>query len=320
MSVRTAQAVTLWQATIRSVGWPPALAAVLVVTGLTVWWRGAFDALGSAVTIVRVAAVLLALGAGFVLDDAAAPSVAASPTPLWWRRMIRYGIAAVFVLPAWATLIGYAYQRQPEVPAARLTLELTVLVICGLATAGAAARWFDTNHPGTTAALSVLGFVLLAAYLPPRFGLFASPGSSAWGPSALRWAGVLAVLLAVLVASSHDPARPSPRRALRRTSPAVAGGGLVSDGAAGGSGLLECLGDEVRHGVGAHVGDHVPGSGDGLHGRGGAVVEDGALAVGDAGLVLLAVDHPGPYARLAQWDNAIVAGAPTAPFGPTVLS
>ena len=64
--------------------------------------------------------------------------------------------------------------------------------------------------------------------------------------------------------------------------------------------LVECLGDEVRHDVGARVGDHVACCGDRLDGRGGAGVEDRALGVGEADLVLFAVDHPGPCTGLAQ--------------------
>jgi len=215
MSIRADQVVALRRATVRSVRWPPALAAVLVVTGLATWQDEAFDAPGSALFMGRMVAVLLALGAVFVLDDAAAVSVAASPTPLWWRRMVRYGVAALFVVPAWAGFLAYALSRQRELPWLRMTLELTVLVTFGLAVAGAAARWWDANDPGMTAALTVLGLAFVVAYLPPRFAFFTAPGSPAWQPSAFRWIGLLLAGLAVLVASSRDPAR-TRRRVLVR--------------------------------------------------------------------------------------------------------
>jgi hypothetical protein len=44
------------------VRWPPALAAVLVVAGLAAWQDERFDALGSALVMTRLSAVLLALG------------------------------------------------------------------------------------------------------------------------------------------------------------------------------------------------------------------------------------------------------------------
>jgi len=218
MNVRADQVVALRRATIRSVRWPPALAAALVVTGLATWQDEAFDALGSALLMVRAIAVLLALGAVFVLDDAAAVSVAASPTPLWWRRMLRCGVAIVFVLPAWAAVLAYAHWQQPELPWLRLTLELAVLVTFGLAVGGAATRWLDASDTGMTAALAVLGFTFIGAHLPLRFALFAAPRSPPWQASTLRWAGVLIAAVAVIVATTRDPARARPTARSRRTA------------------------------------------------------------------------------------------------------
>ncbi len=174
MSLRADQAVVLRRATIRSVRWSPALAAVLVVTAAA-WQDERFDALGSALLMTRLSAILLVLGAVFVLDDAAAVTVAASPTPLWWRQMLRYGVAAVFVLPAWAVMLAYAYSQQPGLPWLRLTLELTVLVTFGFAIGDAALRWLDVNEPGMTAALAVLGFTFIGLHLPMRIALLPRP-------------------------------------------------------------------------------------------------------------------------------------------------
>lgn len=207
MTIRAVQAMALRRATVRSVRWPPALAAVLLVAGLAIWQDEAFGSHGSALLMARTVAVVLALGAVFVLDDAAAVSVAPSPSPLWWRRMLRYGVAVLFVVPAWAGLLGYALSRQPELPWPRMTLELTALVIFGLAVAAASVRWFDATDPGMTASLGVLGLVFVIAHLPPRLALFAAPSSAAWQPSSLRWAALLLVALAVLTVASRDPAK-----------------------------------------------------------------------------------------------------------------
>ena len=63
---------------------------------------------------------------------------------------------------------------------------------------------------------------------------------------------------------------------------------------------MECLGNEVRHDVEARDGDEVACPGDCQDGRDRAVIEDRALSVGEADIVLLAIDHPGPCAGLAQ--------------------
>lgn len=180
--------------------------------GLVTWKRSAFDNPGSALGMVRLVAVVLAAGAVFVLDDAAAATVAASPTPLWWRRMLRYVVAAVFVLPAWVAVLAYAHTHQPELPWPRVTLELTVLATFGFAVGGTAIRWLDAGDPGTAAALSVLGFTFIGAELPQRLALFDVPDLQPWPPSTLRWVTVLVAAVVVLVVTTRDPARARPRR------------------------------------------------------------------------------------------------------------
>ncbi len=207
MSTRLAQALALRRATVRSVRWPPALAAVALVTVLTTWKPEAFDDRGSATVVLRAIAVLLAVGAVFVMDDSAEISVAAAPTPLWWRRMLRYAVAACFVVPTWVAAVSYAHAQQAQVPWLRLTLELAALVTLGFAVASAAARWWAAIEPGMTAALALLGFTFIAAHLPARLALFTDPGTGIWQLSTLRWAGLLITASLVLAASSRDPGR-----------------------------------------------------------------------------------------------------------------
>lgn len=207
MSIRADQALALRRATVRSVRWPPALVAVVFVAGLVAWKHEALSESGPVLVVLRIVAILLALGAVFVLEDDAAVSVASSPTPLWWRRALRCAVAAAIAVPAWAAVLTYAHSRAPELPWLRLSLELAVLVTVGLAVAGVVSRRLDVLDSGTTAALAVLGFALTAAYLPARLALFTAPGSPAWDPSTLRWAGMLLVAATVLAVSTLDPAR-----------------------------------------------------------------------------------------------------------------
>lgn len=207
MRWRVDQALALRGATLRSVRWPPALVAVALVGGLASWRHEMFEGgRASAVAMLRIVAVLLAMGAAFVLDDAAAASEAAAPTPLWWRRALRCAVVAAFVLPAWAALVMFARSRQDGLPWARPTLELAALVMIGLAVGAAAIRWRDADEPGMIAALAVLGGTLAIAQLPPRYALFVSPGSPHWGSSAVGWAALLVVATAVFAAATRDPA------------------------------------------------------------------------------------------------------------------
>lgn len=204
--VRTRQAAALRGATFRSVRWPPALAAVGLAAVLLSRWDGAFETPGSALFAVRTVVVLLALGTMFILDDDAAGTVAAGPTPLWWRRALRYGVAAAVVLPAWVGVLSYAHARRPELPVARLTLELSALVAVGLAVAAGATRWRHVPDPGIAAALAVLGLTVCVAHLPDVFALFTAPGSASWQWSTIRWVVVLVGAVMVLAAATRDPA------------------------------------------------------------------------------------------------------------------
>lgn len=214
VNVRTRQVTALRRPTVRSVWWPPALVAALLAPVLLVWRDDAMDEAGSALVLVRMIAVLLAIGAVFVLDDDAAVTVAASPTPLSWRRALRYGAAAVLLLPAWAGVLVYAQARQPELPAMRLTLELATLALLGLAFAAAATRWWGVSDPGMGAALVVLGVSLAGALAPSPLALFTSPGAEAWQPSTIRWTSLLLGAVSLLAVATRDPAvtfrQPSP--------------------------------------------------------------------------------------------------------------
>ena len=215
MNLRWAQAVALRGATAHSVRWQPLVGSCLVVGALMAWQDAALDRPGRAQAVLRCAAILLAAGVVGVTDDAAAVSVAASPTPLWWRRLLRYAVAAAFALPTWVAVVGRGVERRPGLAWPRLTLELAALVVLGLAAAAVAARRSDAADPGLAGAVSVLGFAMLVVYLPPRLALFTSPDAAGWQPSTLRWTVTLLAASAVLLAATRDPAARTRWRVLR---------------------------------------------------------------------------------------------------------
>jgi hypothetical protein len=52
--------------------------------------------------------VLIALGTTSVLDDPASSLVASSPSPLWWRRAVRLGLAAPLTSGLWWAVTSVA--------------------------------------------------------------------------------------------------------------------------------------------------------------------------------------------------------------------
>src|SRR5439155_21134510 len=86
----------------RSIRWPP-LGVAALLSLLIVALRHGHQAAGP----MQAAAVLLAGGTGFVLDDPAAEILAASPTPLARRRCLRLLLVVPAVTLLWGLLLGW---------------------------------------------------------------------------------------------------------------------------------------------------------------------------------------------------------------------
>lgn len=196
---------------------------------------------------VRLAAVALALGAGLVLDDPAAETLAATPTTLAARRALRLLLAVPVLGAAWILVLGLSAQRLPmpaaaatdpsgampaggvttavvgtgEMPAGGFTLELAGMVAAALAVAALAIRVLgDGRVGGVVAGPALLALLGAALRLPGRWALFAPhPAHPVWAGAQGRWLLALLVATTVLTAASRDPAaRLRPRRANQRGS------------------------------------------------------------------------------------------------------
>ena len=201
---RARQARLLAAPTVRLASWRalPAAAAVAVAVVQ-------FD--GPQVTELRMAAIALCIAAAFVLDDPAAQSLAASPTPLLLRRLLR----TTLVLPLVAALWAIVLWRAGESFTTALTFELVAMLVVTLAVAAAATALVPDGRGGLAAG-PVLLIMLTAALLmlPSAWTLFArDPTDPAWQASHNRWALLLAIGVATFLAASRDPAA---RRSLRR--------------------------------------------------------------------------------------------------------
>ena len=156
-------------------------------------------------------------GIGFALDDPAAEMVAASPSTLARRRVVRIVLAATFTLVAW-TMIAVAVGASPaeRFPAAEIVMELIALAAMGLATSAAVQR--HTGSPGgPTAALAVLvGPVFMLGVVFRDVRVFPSlvPGQD----MRERWVWVAIAALVALLRTSRDPVAPADlvRRGSRR--------------------------------------------------------------------------------------------------------
>jgi hypothetical protein len=191
---------------VRSVRLAPFGPAVAAVVVLLVCRRGGTpDALGD----LRVLALLLALGSGYVLDDGAAVTLQASPYGLARRLGVRIGCAAAVVVPLWMPMLAYLLRSAPAGDRWAVGLGLTAELAAALAVVWAVAAWcrrrgFD--HPGIITTPALLASLVLAASIS-RAPMLVGPGPQ-WTPAHLRWSGVLIVATGVLLAGMRDPAAP----------------------------------------------------------------------------------------------------------------
>ena len=164
---------------------------------------------GPQVIELRLAAIALCLAAAFVLDDPAAQSLAASPSPLLFRRLLRTTLLLPLVAGLWAIVLWHA----GESATTALTIELATMLAVVLAAAAAATPWVADGRGGLAAAPTLL--IMLAAallVLPAAWTLFArDPADPAWEAAHIRWALVLALAVATLLVASRDPANRRPR-------------------------------------------------------------------------------------------------------------
>lgn len=218
---RTVQLRALLPALVRSARWQPLFGATVAAVVL-LWWRRADvgDPVG-AVWLLRAVAVLLALGLVFALDDRTRPTVAAVPTPLWWRASMRLLVLGLPAAVVWVAVLAWVGSHvDGTLPVAGLTVEAATLAAVGAAVAGALAAWRGTSEPGGYAGPVLLGLALTLPRLPERVALAVLPGAG-WGGAHARWSSLLALAAFVLLAGLRDPASPW----LRRPRQAVEGEG-----------------------------------------------------------------------------------------------
>ncbi len=161
-------------------------------------------------------ALALCIGAALLLDDDAAVTVAASPTSLARRRLLRVGLALPLLGAVWAASLWYATSADgawygPSARAA-LSLQLAAMVALTLAASAVALRAMPGEQGGWSAAAMPLALLGLALALPPRVGLLVQPGDERWHGAQQRWAVLLAIGLVVLLWAGREPSR---RRAVQ---------------------------------------------------------------------------------------------------------
>lgn len=160
------------------------------------------------VLALRIAAIFLALGAAFVLDDPTEETTGHFPTPRWLRRAVRVGLVAPVVVLTWAMLVPLAMRSSVDpdpFPTGALTLELATLVIASLAISAASARFVAEAMGGVAAGPILLGLVAGAYFLPSKVAVFLlDPRSHRWHAAHDVWRVLLLIAIGALLFASRD--------------------------------------------------------------------------------------------------------------------
>ena len=144
-------------------------------------------------------------GLGFALDDPAAETVAASPTPLARRRIHRVAIVGAITVATWLVIAAVvATSDTQRFPIYDVIIEVSALAAIALATSALVQR--RTQAPGgPTAALVVLvgpAFLYGVVFRDVRVFPSLVPGQDL----RQRWIWIALACAALLVLASRDPA------------------------------------------------------------------------------------------------------------------
>lgn len=172
---------------------------------------GSCIGLGARISIVRIAAVLIAIGVGFILDDPTEETTAHQPVSLTVRRLTRIAVATPLVLTFWWLSMALAVRTLDDpasFPKGALSVELVAIVAVALALAAVATPFVPERMGGIAAGPALLGFFVGFLLLPPRLTLFVDdPMHERWSGSHEAWWAILGFAALVLLFASRDPWR-----------------------------------------------------------------------------------------------------------------
>ena len=189
--------------------WPvvgAAAAAVLLVLAVAVIPPGP----GVPLFALHLTEVLLAGGAAYALDDAAATLTDVTPRALWRRRLPRLAVSAATIAVATGVIALVLHQQGSLPPLPALVGE--ILVLCLLAVAAAVLARRHEPEPGALVApvVALLGLAAVVAGSILGEPLFATDeGAAASRPI---WLGLGAVAVLTIVLGSRDPGAAAPWR------------------------------------------------------------------------------------------------------------
>ena len=223
MSTRAKQTLQLVRPTAKAMPWRPVIwAAVLAI--VYVWKEAPGAYIDYRVLVLRVAALLVCMGAAFILDDATEDTISHLPSPLLLRRALRVALLLPLVAATWFLLVYLAGDVAPRdggpMPVGDITLEAATLLATALAAACIGARVTSDRLGGVAAAPILLAVIAVALFLPGNYKLIISVGDPRWADVHDTWRIALTVTVVVFVYVNRSPGTYRTMSHLRALRPA----------------------------------------------------------------------------------------------------
>jgi fluoroquinolone transport system permease protein len=181
-------------------------AAGLLLAGIPRMLSGAPDPWLGLIAL-RGAALALALGLAFLLDDPARHITSAVPV----RRPLRVGLRVALAAPGAAlcwTAAVFLVPEEARPPVGPLTLEATATAVFALAAAALTIQRSTATEPGVAVSTCLLSTAATAfLLLPDSWALLVTPDDPHWTDTHERWAVLLVVAVVVGVRGCVEPLR-----------------------------------------------------------------------------------------------------------------
>ncbi|MEO8329091.1 MAG: hypothetical protein ABI586_03710 [Candidatus Nanopelagicales bacterium] len=188
------------------VHWIPVATTVAAVIAVLAWRFDTLDDPTEGMIVMRVVAVLAALGVTFLFDDPSRNVTAPSVVTQRWRVGLRL-LLAFAVCVAIVTLAGVVVATQSELTGFWLgfALEAATLIALGAVMALLLQNHFGTAEPGHVVAVGLVMSVMFILVMSARWPMFAMPDGE-WTGAHQRWGMLAGLIFAAVIYELRDPA------------------------------------------------------------------------------------------------------------------